>query len=183
MTTRLTMTLAPLLLTAVCAPAPAQLPAAGQPDPLAAYLAPDGRLRAPLEVRDEKKGFGVFAGMVYRVEPDGRWTVTEIVRRQPYLRGQGQLPREDLKKLAQALARYDLLSLPNVGRPNVNPHVLTIVFGGRAVELTFGVDQVAVAPDPADPTPDLVGRYGGISGAVRGLLQAPGLPGIRAGTP
>jgi hypothetical protein len=145
---------------------------------LAAYLTPDGRLRGPLEVRDEKGGFGVFAGMIYHVDPNGQWTITEIVRRQPFLRNQGLLTRAQLKKLAEALVRYDLLNLPNVGTPKVNPHVLTIAFGGRQAMLTFGIDQVALQPDPTNPNPGLVSRYGGIAGAVRGLLQAPPPQGV-----
>jgi hypothetical protein len=162
---------------------PPGTPAQKEADKLALYLTPEGNLRAPLEVRDEKKGFGTFAGMIYRVAPDGKWSITEIVRREPYFRGQGQLTKVQLRKLAQALVRFDVLNLPNAGRPLVNPHVLTIRFGGKTAELTFGIDQVAAPPNPANPAPDVVSRYGGIAGAVRGALRSPAPKGVPAEGP
>jgi hypothetical protein len=135
------------------------------------YLTDDGKLRAPLEVRDEKKGFGTFAGQVYRVAPDGAWSITEIFRRQPTLRAQGVLSAKELKKLASVLLANDALDLPTAGRPLVNPHVMTINYGGCESVLTFGVDQVARRPRAGDPDPGIVGRYGAIAGVVRELLQ------------
>jgi hypothetical protein len=183
MNIRPAMTLALLLMAAGAVKAQVYIPPPGTPaqkeeEKLAAYLTPDGKLRAPLEVRDEKKGFGTFAGMVYRITSNGKWTITEIVRRVPYLRAEGQLTKAQLRKLALALVRFDLLNLPNAGRPLVNPHVLTIRFGSKTAELTFGVDQVAAPPSPTNPTPDVVGRYGGIAAEVRGLLRAPAPKGV-----
>jgi hypothetical protein len=181
MTTRLTMALAVLVVGSAGALARAQAPAPAKGGNLADYLAPDGKLRAALEVRDVKGGFGVFAGLIYHIDPDGRWTTTEIFRRQPFVRGQGQLGKKELRQLAGALVQYDLLGLPSGGAaPRVNPHALTISFGGKAATLTLGVDQVPVRPAPGDPAPGLVGRYGGISGAVRGLLGGPAPGGVPA---
>jgi hypothetical protein len=181
MTSRLALTLACLLGGSTGAFAQVAQPVPVKDDRLKEYLTPDGKLRASLEVREEKKGFGTFAGMVYHIEPDGKWTITEIFRNVPTPRGQGQLSPKDLKRLAGALLQYDLLNLPNVGRPKVNPHVLTISFGGKQAVLTFGVDQVATQPAPGDPNPGLIGRFGGIAGAVRGLMKAPGPGGVPAG--
>jgi hypothetical protein len=159
---------------------PAQ-PAAPAGDVLSRYLTPEGNLRASLEIRDEKRGFGTFAGTIYRIEPNGQWTITRIFRNRSYPYSEGALPKAQLKKLAGALAQFELASLPSAGRPLVNPHVLTIAFGERRSELIFGVDLVATRPSPSDPEPAIVARYGGIADAVRGLLQPPDPRGVPAG--
>src|SRR5262249_38807706 len=125
---------------------PAKLPPyGGQPTPamikLKDYLTPDGQLTATLEVRNEKKGFGVFYGRVWRIEPHGTWVAFQIYRNERTIRGQGKFDKKTLRKLAEALAENDPLTLPNVGRPVVNPHVTTVIYGTNRVEKTFGVDQ------------------------------------------
>jgi hypothetical protein len=159
------------VLTVQAADPPRKAPGKKLNKDLKAYLTDDGLLRSPLEVRDEETGFGAFAGKVYRIEPDGSWTVTNILRRKPVVHGQGQLTKDQLVELALALKRFDLANLPSAGRPKVNPHTLTISFAGVNAVLTIGVDRRANPPAPDDPAPDVVGRFGGIAGTVRGLLQ------------
>jgi hypothetical protein len=175
----------PTILTCLAAvilgAAVAAQPVPAVPDKLADYLTPDGNLRSPLEVRDEKKGFGTFAGTVYRVEPGGQWSITRIIRNQLIPDNQGLLTKTELRKLAGALLEFDMLTLPSAGRPLVNPHVMTISYGPRQAVLTFGVDQVATRPNANDPAPDVVGRFGGIANAVRGLLRATDPQGIPVG--
>jgi hypothetical protein len=163
-------------VTAQAADPPRKAPAKKVNKELKAYLTDEGLLRSPLEVRDEEGGFGTFAGKIYRVEPDGSWTVTNILRRKPAVQSQGQLTKDQIVELAEALKRFDLENLPSAGRPKVNPHTLTITFAGVNAVLTIGVDRRANPPTRDDPAPDVAGRFGGIVSAVRGLLQSPTPP-------
>jgi hypothetical protein len=140
-------------------------------DKLARYLTRDGRLTAPLTVRDEERGFGVFWGTVWTVNQDGSWTSSRIERNIPYARGQGKLTADELKKLAKVLAEADPLTLPNVGQPVVNPHVVTVSFGPQTASLTFGVDQKLTPVNPAQPAPDFIGRFSAVQSAVRSLIE------------
>ncbi len=135
---------------------------------LAKYLTPKGLLTSPLQVRNEKKGFGIFFGTIWYVQPDGQWTSTRIFRNKPSLRGKGKLNQEELLNLAKALAENEALTLPSLGRPLVNPHVLTIQFGGNTAYLTFGVDQQV--PGKTSPR-TIFGRYGGIQNAVKAAIE------------
>jgi hypothetical protein len=139
------------------------------------YLTAKGHLTTPLELRNEKKGFGIFFGRTWRVEPDGSWTATQTYQNQPRLRGQGKLEKKDLKKLAEALADADALSLPSVGRPVVNPHVVSIAFGPNQAVMTFGVDRRLPVTDPLQAGLSVDARYGAIQTAVMGLIE-PHLP-------
>jgi hypothetical protein len=147
------------------------------------YLTREGFLTAPLDVRDEEKGFGVFFGRVWRIEPDGSWTATEIHRNQTSVRGQGKLTKKDLVKLAMALAEADPLTLTNQGRRLVNPHVTTIIYGGNKAERTYGVDRKLKPVDPEEPLPvdplvpavNQTARYSAVLTAVRTLIE-PNLP-------
>jgi hypothetical protein len=150
-------------------------------DQLARYWTADGRLQAPLEVRDEKKAFGTFAGLVYHIEPNGAWTITRIFRNRPQVEAQGVLDKKELKKLAEALARYDALTLPSAGQPQLNPHVLTVQFGEHTAFLALGIDQVAAPAPPDSPAPGVIGRFGGIAAAVRRALRVPEPRGIPVG--
>jgi hypothetical protein len=108
---------------------------------LAPYMTPDFQLTAALEVHDELTGFGTFFGTVWRIEPDGAWTITRILAKQTLVIGQGRISKVKIYELAKKLAIADPLSLPNIGTPVVNPHVVTIFFGPKASALTFGVDE------------------------------------------
>lgn len=136
------------------------------------YLTEDGKLTAPLEVRDEKKGFGIFFGLVWRVQPDGSWTAIRIDRNQPKLRGRGKLKPEELEQLAKALEKAQVLTLPNLGRKNVNPHVVTIQYGPKRATLVFGVDQRLQIPLPgAGKADNPVTRFAIVLGAVRAVID------------
>jgi hypothetical protein len=143
------------------------------------YLTRDGFLTATLEVSDAQKGFGTFFANVWRIEPDGSWSAIEINRNQPRPRGAGQLSKKELRILAEVLADADPLSLTNQGRPLVNPHVTTIIYGGNRAERTYGVDLRLPVVDPLAPLPadplvpgvNLTARYSAVLTGVRGLLE------------
>jgi hypothetical protein len=133
------------------------------PQVLEKYLTKEGKLTSAVEVRDEKKGFGTFYGQFWRIEPDGQWQVTGIYLNKPYATAVGKLSKEEVKELATTLAVFDPLTLPSVGQPLVNPHVITIYYGANQARLVFGVDQVlprvVVAPLP-EPLPPFVAKVG-----------------------
>ncbi len=161
---------------------------------LTPYLTPEFQLTAPLEIRDELTGFGTFFGTVWRIETNGDWTIKRILAREVTVIGKGTLTRKQIYLLAKRLAVYDPLSLPDLGRPVVNPHELTVFYGPKTSLMTFGVDQmlpvtrlddlkVSVAPQGAYVTgvavptgviiPPLSAptRYAGIEWAVRELIK------------
>jgi hypothetical protein len=158
------------------------------------YLTKDFNLTAALEVRDELTGFGTFFGTIWRIEADGGWTITRILQQKPILIGEGKLNKKQIYELAKRLYVYDPLSLPNLGKPIVNPHVITTSFGPKSSAFTLGVDQklaVTTLQDAQKPVSEFgpyvtgkgvqVGvvirplepatRYAGIQWAVRGLIQ------------
>ncbi len=160
---------------------------------LGPYLTNDFTLKASYEVRDELTGFGTFYGTIWRVETDGAWTITRIIEKKPLLIGKGQLSKKEIYELAKRLAVYDPLSLPSIGKPLVNPHIVTIYYGPKVSALTFGVDQKltptklqdltqAVSPGgpyvvgktpvgPAVPPLDPLTRYAGLHWALRNMIQ------------
>jgi hypothetical protein len=158
------------------------------------YLTKDFNLTAALEMRDELTGFGTFFGTIWRIEPDGAWTITRILEKKPILIGEGKLSKKQIYELSKRLYVYDPLSLPNLGKPFVNPHVISSSFGPKTSEFTLGVDQklaLTRLEDVLKPVTDLgpyvtgkgvqVGtviqplepatRYAGIQWAIRGLIQ------------
>jgi hypothetical protein len=172
---------------------PVPLLAPEEAQALAPYLTKDFTLTAAIEVHNELTGFGTFFGTVWRVEPNGEWTITRIYQTKPYLIGKGKLPKIKILDLARKLYAYDPLSLPNVGKPIVNPHVVTVAFGPKTSVLTFGVDQ-KLPPTALDnlvqpvtpggpyvvgnlpttkviPPLDPLTRYAGMEWALRGLIQ------------
>lgn len=135
------------------------------------YLTKDGNLTSPVVVRNEKKGFGIFWGVIRQVNTDGSWSVTFISMNQPQVIGSGKLSKDELKKLAIVLAENEILSLPNLGTPLVNPHVITIQFGGRSAFYTLGVDLSAPVPATPVSANTIAGRYGAVSATLEGLIN------------
>ncbi len=151
------------------------------------YLTPTGQLTQAIIVRDELVGFGVFAGTIWQINPNGSYVVTHIARRKRYLGGRGVISQQDLLKLAVILNNNDPLSLPSGGRaPNVNPHRTTVINGGNAAVLYLGVDRSLPAVDATKPAVNVFARYAGIMTAVQRLARAnilarPPVPGNRIG--
>src|SRR5207249_673372 len=96
--------------------------------------------------------------------------------------------------LARALFIFDPLTLRDVGRPVVNPHVVTISYGPNKGAFTFGVDQIApfikvenlkppanplepyvISQNPLPPAGPLVvdpiTRYSGIESTLKAMIQ------------
>lgn len=139
------------------------------------YLTKDLKLSAPLQIRDEKKRYGTFWGVIWQIQPDGTWSSSTVYLNQPKLRGKGKLTQAQLKLLAKALSNADVMNLPNIGPPFINPHVITVAYGSHVSFLTFGVDLKLTPVNPNQQGADNLGRYSAILTAVRGLLE-PQLP-------
>src|SRR5205807_2318979 len=117
---------------------------------------------------------------------------------------QGTLSRDELGRLAQALAKYDMAGLksvtvgtpqaPNAGNPfglapvaprgfgaggfgqsfGSGTHEKTLIFGKQKVTLTLHATET---PESREPDPATVpGRYHGIARAVEQLLPAKAIP-------
>ncbi|MGF1578512.1 MAG: hypothetical protein ACFCD0_04030 [Gemmataceae bacterium] len=151
------------------------------------YITVQGFLTQAIIVRDELVGFGVFAGTIWQINPDGSYVVTHIAQRKRFLGGRGKISPRAVLDLAVILKNNDVLSLPSGGLDGrVNPHRTTISFGGRQAVLVLGVDQTLPVGDVTKPAANISGRYAGIITAVQGLaktniLARPPVPGIRAG--
>jgi hypothetical protein len=132
------------------------------------YLTADGKLTQALEIRDVQGGFAGFTGTHLKVEPDGKWVVSRVFREKLEKQREGQLSGDNLRKLAGALAKYDLLGLKSAGgRPMANPHLVTVEYGKVKATLTLGAGKPLPPPDAATPG----GRYGGIVAAARNLTE------------
>jgi hypothetical protein len=108
------------------------------------YLTQDGKLRHGVEFRDGQSGFAGLTGTLWRVEPDGAWTVAAFrdEAAQKKLR-QGKLSEKQLAALAGHLAALDVTGLPkDLGSfTGANPHVFSLRFGERTATVTVAPGQ------------------------------------------
>jgi hypothetical protein len=143
------------------------LPAAAG-DNLEGYLTKDGKLAQPLEIRDVQGGFAGFTGTYIKVDAEGKWSRGKAQNDKLTEESTGTLSKEDLAKLAKALAGHDLLNLKNQGKPSTNPHVVKIVFGKH--EAVWNMGTAAKLPKYDPKAKDSVEqRYVGVMEAVREL--------------
>lgn len=131
------------------------------------YLTKDGKLKSAIEIRDVQGGFAGFTGTQYAIQADGKWTISRVFNRKLTEQKNGTLKAEELKTIAQALAKYDLKNLKSMGRAMANPHVVTITFGKQKAELTLKAGQPLPGADPAT----IPGRYSGVVGVVKKLIK------------
>jgi hypothetical protein len=131
------------------------------------YLTAGGKLKAALEVLDVQGGFAGFTGTEIKVARDGKWEVSRAFQKKRERLSSGELNEGQLKKLAAALAKYDLLGLKDEGKAGANPHRVTIQFGKHRATLTLGAGK----PLPPPSTTEVAGRYSGIVTAVRALVK------------
>lgn len=127
-----------------------------------AYLTPEGRLHAPLELRESQSGFAGVTGTRWTIAPDGRWTRAGFINDQvrPPDR-QGRLSGQQLAELAGRLAQQGFTALPaRLGQPPpINPRTLSIRFGTDETALVLHPDEARNA--------DLTGQ----AGAFRELFE------------
>lgn len=134
------------------------------------YLTSAGQLKGQLRLRDSQSGFAGETGRVWTIEPDGRW------QRQPFVNARsgapessGQLDRDQLKQLADAMAKHRLATLPErMGNRGVNPRVVQITFLDRQVSLIGSAGARLPADDDASvPRPQRL-----FAGLARAILRA-----------
>jgi len=123
----------------------------------------DGKLKEPLEIRDVQGGFAGFTGKMWRIEPDGKWTMGSVFQQKVKEEAKGQLSAKQLEALAKDLARFDLSGLKDQGKAKVNPHVVTIKWGKREATLTVGAGEKL----PAADAKTIEGRFSGIVDSVQ----------------
>jgi hypothetical protein len=143
-------------------------------------LGQDGQLTARLELKDAQEGFAGVSGMIWTIEPDGTFRAVRFLNAQiTELSREGQLTKEGLASIAEALTGQDFFALPaKIGHESkANPHRMTLSFGQKAVTLVLppGMDiaeaEAAHAGDQKSPE----ARFLTIARKVRTLVEDPGL--------
>ena len=138
------------------------------------YLGADGRLKAVLTVKDVQGGVAGFTGQLYTIQPNGDWTVQEVIgpKVSPPSR-KGNLAKEQLAGLAQSLADEDFNGLPRQigGPPKVNPHLYTVAFGERTVLLILTTATPLPKPGDGKEKPDPASRLGNVIRTVEKLTR------------
>ncbi len=131
------------------------------------YLTKDGKLKHALEILDVQGGFAGFTGTLLSVQPDGAWKRSSVFQRKSKLLQEGKLSEKQVRELAAACAKYDLLHLENAGKSGVNPHNVSLTFGKHTAEL-----RLKTAAKLPEPGMTVEGRYAGIVRAAQSLCQA-----------
>jgi hypothetical protein len=153
------------LLVLVALGLPATGPAADKPED---YLTKAGLLTDTLSVTDLQGGFAGFTGRKITVEPSGKWTIATVFNRKEEVKASGELNAKQIADLAKELARFELRSLPDEGRPvGANPHIVTVAFGKRQARLVLRTG----APVPPADAATVPGRFGGIARAVEAVAR------------
>jgi hypothetical protein len=128
------------------------------------YLTRDGKLKDSLDILDVQGGFAGFTGTLLSVQPDGAWKRSSVFQKKTKPLQEGKLTEKQVRELAAALAKYDLLHLENAGKAGTNPHNVSLTFGKHTFELRLKAG--AKLPEPGT-TPE--GRYAGIVRAAEAL--------------
>lgn len=120
------------------------------------YLAPDGKLHAPLVFRDAQDGFAGVSGEVWTIDPGGHLAMARFLNEKtgtPYR--ERDLTSIEIQSFVRMLAANHLLALPGqLGRDvKVNPHVLTLTFGKMKSELILQAGE-SVAEQTKPPADD-----------------------------
>ena len=150
---------------------------AGGTDDMEAYLAPDGRLKSELVLRDAQSGFAGVTTDVWQVAPAGTYRVTrELDGRAVAPERTGSLSPEQMTELARVLSDQDLATLPaEIGKTaEINARQLTLRFGDAATTLNLmpGRDLENAACGVA-PRSDFR-RFAEIAMAITDTLEAGG---------
>jgi hypothetical protein len=124
-----------------------------------------------LEIKDVQGGFAGFTGQLWVIEPSGQWSRSRVFNEKIEVEQKGMLSKDELAKLARALARYDPATLKSTGKVGVNPHVVTIKYGPNEASLTLGAGAPLPKVDPKNDKPSLPERYSGIVTAVMELVK------------
>jgi hypothetical protein len=131
------------------------------------YLTKDGQLKHALEILDLQGGFAGFTGTLLSVQTDGAWKRSSVLQKKTKLLQEGTLSNQQMRELAGALARYDLLHLSDTGKSGTNPHNISLTFGKHTCELRLKAG--AKLPEPGA---HVAGRFAGIVHTVQKLCQA-----------
>jgi hypothetical protein len=128
------------------------------------YLTKEGRLKHVLEFLDVQGGFAGFTGTLLSVQPDGSWKRSSVLPKNSKVLHEGSLNNKQVRELAAALSKYDLLHLTDSGKPGANPHNISLTFGKHSSELRLKAGEKLPRPDDS-----VAGRNAGIVRAIQGL--------------
>ena len=126
----------------------------GKIDGFGNYLTKEGKLRHRLVLKDSQSGFAGVSGFVWTIQPEGKWD------RRPFLNDKvrdadrtGKLTAAQLSQLATEFEKYRMLKLPrHLGqRSQVNPHIFSISFGDKEIDLALRGGEILPQPDPKNP--------------------------------
>ena len=128
----------------------------------------EGKLKERIEVQKLKGGVAGFTGTYFIIEPDGSWKVGRVGpgKKMSEPTAKGKLTAKQIAHLAKVLARYDLATLPDHGKPVVNPAVIKIRFGEKESVLLPKPEESSSEEDKA-----IQARYYGIVRAVEALCK------------
>jgi hypothetical protein len=128
-----------------------------------AFMGPDGRLLAPIELKDAQEGFAGLSGTQWTIEPGGTYRVSRFVNERVAVPHRtGRLTATQLTRLAALMQAQDFLGLPSqLGtEQKINPHRISVSFGSRVSTLVLppGRDpaQAATAGELDAPATRLV---------------------------
>jgi hypothetical protein len=112
-------------------------------------ISPENVLASAIELKEGQDGFAGTSGQVWRVEPNGAYTVARFLNsdeQAPHL--SGQLTSAQVATLAAALREADLPTLPgNLGKGStVNPQTTALRYRGKVVILTTPPGEAGSGP-------------------------------------
>jgi hypothetical protein len=138
------------------------------------YLAPDGRLKGRLEVRDAQEGFVGVSGEIWVIEPSGRWYAARFVNGHVSEPSRtGDLTQAELSRLAEELARQKFSTLPTLFGRNVsiNRHLMTIAFADRQTTLVLRPGETVAEMAQTADDPGAITRFLALVQTIQSLLE------------
>jgi hypothetical protein len=121
------------------------------------FLNRNGKLQAPLVLRDSQQGFAGVSGEIWTIKPDGHFSIARFLNGRvdrPYWTR--KLTVSELKELAGVLAARRFFDLPNsLGSASmVNAQLVTLTFGTKESTLALSAGEEVtreMAPPPGEP--------------------------------
>lgn len=139
---------------------------------LAHFLSDEGELRFPLTLRDSQSGFAGVTGLLWKIQCDGSWTRQSFVNEDLRMTEQkGQLSKEQIRELAQALVKADMVGLtPSTGQTDVNPHVVSVTYGKKKASVILDAGSLLPQSDENELV-DPVHRISYLASLMKKMMQ------------
>jgi hypothetical protein len=141
------------------------------------YLSDDGTLKRSVILRDSQEGFVGETGEILKISTKGSWTLAQFTNEKvskPH--AEGMLSAEDLRKIADVLAKQDFKGLPKeFGRDvKVNRHQLEVRFGEKSAKLILNPREsiTDIKPKRDDPEASMWTRFITIIETLKGISKS-----------